>query len=213
MKLHDRPSKRVLAGASETPLLHGRGVGILPEQSTSSIGFARSASMALGSGDHSSKSRRPGDEGGGDWLGLHAIRLTLHNIDGRLPDSPLFSAVFAKFNNDLAELLDWTVNATSTKYATIAPLVIEHVDSQDPHAIHIIKKAAQSVDDIALALNNKVKDTSKVMPCCLFGGIAPFMLPWLGDQLRNRIVDRKYSATEGAIIMIKNHMKKNGLLT
>ncbi len=154
-----------------------------------------------------------GDEGSGAWLGLQAIRLTLHYVDGRLPKSGLFDAVLAKFNNQLPELLDWTLDATSTRYATMAPIVIEQVALQDPIAIQIIKEAAATINEISLALNHHLKNTLQPLPCCLFGGIAPYIEPWLDEDLRKRIVARQFGASKGAIFMLKDYMQQQGLLS
>ncbi|MAZ78218.1 MAG: hypothetical protein CMF39_06025 [Legionellaceae bacterium] len=152
-----------------------------------------------------------GDEGSGAWLGLQAVRYTLHSLDGRLPNSPMFSAVLDKFNNDLSELLNWTINATSTMYATIAPIVTDYVEKQDPFALQIIREGADQIDKVGAALDLCVQDKSKIMPCSLFGGIAPYIQPWLGSTLRKRIVERKHGPAKGAIFMIKEHLKKQGI--
>lgn len=152
-----------------------------------------------------------GDEGSGAWLGLQAVRFTLHSLDGRLPGSPMFSAVLAKFNDDLTELLNWTIGATSTMYATIAPIVTDFVEEQDPFALKIIREAADNIDKVGAALNLCVQHKSKMMPCSLFGGLAPFVQPWLGPELRQRIVERKHGPAKGAIFMIKEHLNKQGI--
>jgi glucosamine kinase len=147
-----------------------------------------------------------GDEGSGAWLGLQAIRLTLHSLDGRLPPSPLFEAILSKFSHNLSDLLNWTIDATSTQYATIAPIVVEYVDKKDPFALKIMKEAAESIDEVGKALARCIQDKAKPMPYCLFGGIAPFIEPFLSEELRTRIVERKYGAAKGAIYMVKEYI-------
>lgn len=153
-----------------------------------------------------------GDEGGGGWIGLQTVRFTFHSVDGRLPKSPLFDAVLAQFDNNISTLLDWSVDATSSKFGTLAPTLIEYVDKKDPFAIQIIKEAAAAIDEIGKALDTHRQDLSRTTPCCLFGGIAPFILPWLGHELRSRVVERRHGATKGAILMLKQHMKQQGTL-
>jgi N-acetylglucosamine kinase-like BadF-type ATPase len=48
-----------------------------------------------------------GDEGGGAWLGLEAVRLTFHALDGRAESSPLTDAVFDRFDRDLNRLVSF----------------------------------------------------------------------------------------------------------
>lgn len=152
-----------------------------------------------------------GDEGGGAWIGLQTIRLTFHSLDGRLPKSPLFDAVYAHFNHDITTMLDWSVNASSNKFGTLAPLLIEYVDKQDPFAIQIIQQAAAAVDDIAQALLQQQQNPQQPLSCCLFGGISPFIQPWLSPEFRHRIVERRFGATKGAIIMLKKYMQQRGV--
>lgn len=148
------------------------------------------------------------DEGSGAWLGLQAIRFTLQHLDGRLPSSPLFDSVLEKFNGKRADLLDWTLGATSSRYGTIAPIVIHHMELKEPVSLRIMKEAALNIDAIGTALNEQALDQTKLLPCCLFGGIAPYMKPFLSTPLQNQIIDRMFGASKGAILMLQNEMKQ-----
>ena len=68
-------------------------------------------------------------------------------------------------------------------------------------------EAANYVNQIWDALSRKTKTK---LPCCLLGGIAPFVQPYLTARLKSCIVPRKMNAPEGAILMLKKHM---GLIT
>lgn len=59
------------------------------------------------------------------------------------------------------------------------------------------------MDRIAIGLEKSREDTSKPLPCCLFGGIAPFIEPWLSEELRSRLVPRQKDASTGALLMIR----------
>lgn len=144
-----------------------------------------------------------GDEGGGAWLGLEAVRLTLQAYDGRVASSPLLEAILQKFANDIAKLVTWACEAKSTQFAEIAPLVVEHIAAKDPWALYLIKQAGKEMDKIFTALEKRAQDKSKKLPYSLFGGIVPFIEPWLGTELKSRIVPRQADATVGAIWMVK----------
>jgi glucosamine kinase len=144
-----------------------------------------------------------GDEGGGAWLGLEAVRLTFQAYDNRVESSPLLKAILQKFNNNITQLVTWACAAKSTQFAEIAPLVIEHLDKKDLWSLYLIKQDAKEMDKIFVALEKGISDKTKQLPYCLFGGIAPFVEPWLGEELRSRIVPRQANATVGAILMIK----------
>lgn len=142
-----------------------------------------------------------GDEGGGAWLGLEAVRMTLQWLDGRREESPLLKAIFNKFNTNLTELVVWANAAISTQFAEIAPFVIEYSDKKDPIALKLMQEAAQQMDVINQTLIRR--SLNKNCSLSLFGGIAPFLEPFLGDDIKSRLVKRKYDATKGAILMIR----------
>lgn len=143
------------------------------------------------------------DIGGGAWLGLEAVRLTLQWIDHRVEKSPLVEDVFDFFNRDLDQFVSWSNRATSTDFAKLAPIVINHAQQEELAAVRIIKKAAHAVDRIGVALHRLQSDSKDQLPCCLFGGIAPFIEPWLDEELRARLVPRAGDANTGAILMMR----------
>jgi glucosamine kinase len=151
------------------------------------------------------------DEGGGAWLGLEAARLTFQWLDHRIEKAPLVEDVFSFFDNDTAKFVSWANSATSHEFARLAPLVINHSQQEEPLALRLMKKAAQAVNRIAVALekNHHSKEPQESpLRCCLFGGIAPFLEPWLGEELRSRLVPRQGDANTGAILMIRQLMER-----
>jgi glucosamine kinase len=147
-----------------------------------------------------------GDIGGGAWLGLEAVRLTFQSVDGRVPETPLLKAVFSYFDNDIGKIISWSTKARPVDFASLAPIVIEHIQREDLHAVRLIQRAAQEIDEIAAALDRKLPPGHSALPCSLLGGIAPFIQPRVGEPLRNRLVPRKHDATKGAIYMIRRHV-------
>jgi glucosamine kinase len=143
------------------------------------------------------------DLGGGAWLGLEAARLTFQWLDHRLEKSPLVQEVFAYFDNDLNRFVTWANRATSNDFAKLAPLVINHSQQGESSATKLMKKAAHAVDRIGVALEKMQLNKKQSLPCCLFGGIAPFIEAYLSDDLRARIVPRQGDANVGAILLAK----------
>jgi glucosamine kinase len=142
-----------------------------------------------------------GDEGSGALLGLEAVRLTLHWLDGRGEPSPLLEAVYAHFDHDLNRLVVWANQANATRFAQIAPIVIEQMKRQTPLAVTLIQQAAGEIDRLAVAL--AAQSIDKTLPCSLLGGLAQFIEPWLGEPLRRRLVPCKLDAVHGAVLMIR----------
>ncbi len=143
------------------------------------------------------------DEGSGAWLGLQAIRLTFEWLDHRSEKSPLVEDVFAFFNHDIEKLTHFANRATSNDFARLAPLVINHSQQEEIAAVRLMKKAAHAVDRIHHALEKIRNDDNAAFPMCLFGGIAPFIEPWLSETLRASLVHRQADATIGAMLLIR----------
>jgi len=142
-----------------------------------------------------------GDEGSGAWLGLEALRLTLHWLDGRSDASPLLERMFQHFDRDQTRLVTWANQASATQFAQLAPLVIEHVQLGTPLALALIRRAAAEVERIGSVLAQL--DQEQTLPCSLLGGMAPFIEPWLSADLRSRLRPRLGDAAAGALLMIR----------
>jgi MFS family permease len=141
-----------------------------------------------------------GDEGGGAWLGLEAIRRTLHWLDGRAAADPLLDAVYARFDGDLSRLVVWANAANSTDFGEIAPLVIAHIGQRTPLALLLMREIARELDQIGQALTAKSR---RPLPCCMLGGLGPFVEPYLEKTLRARLVPSREEPVQGALLMIR----------
>ncbi len=147
------------------------------------------------------------DEGGGAWLGLEATRLTLQWLDQRIEKSPLVEDIFSYFNQDHEQFVQWANRANSSEFARLAPMVINHSQQEEVVAVRLMKKAAHAIDRVDHAL--KKMRVQKSLSCCLLGGIAPFIEPWLSEELRATFVVRQGDATAGAILMIREQVQKD----
>ena len=147
------------------------------------------------------------DIGGGAWLGLQATSLTLQWLDGRIPGSPMLEEIHHKFKEDMPTLVAWANSANSTKFAELAPFVINHIKTEDVYANNLIKQAAAAVDKVYFAIQKRTIDKSTELPFCLFGGIAPFIRPWLCTALQEHLTERVHDAAVGACFMILNQLR------
>lgn len=148
------------------------------------------------------------DEGGGAWLGLEAVKKTLQWYDGRASASGLTQAVFNQFKQDIDQLVSWSNLATSTTFATLTPLIIQQSQLGDHAAIQLLKEAAFKIDQLGAALVNKQQNKIEPLRCCLVGGVAPFLIPYLGQALTARLYPCKATPDEGALMLLRNHMKQ-----
>lgn len=146
------------------------------------------------------------DIGGGAWLGLQAASLTLQWLDGRIQTSPMLEAIHKHFNEDMVELVAYANAANSTRFAKLAPFVIQHIKTEDIYALKLIRTAAAAIDNVSEAMKKRAIDKSITLPISLFGGIAPFLRPWLSQNLQDRLVERTHDASVGAVFMIRNRV-------
>lgn len=148
------------------------------------------------------------DEGGGAWIGLQAASLTLKSLDGRYKGSALTEKVYAGFNKHLDEFVSWLNEANSTQFATLAPLVVEAASAGVDDALNIMQRAAMAVDSVSNALLAAQKGKS-ILPCVLIGSVAPYLQPYLGDALRERLRTAKAMPDEGAIQLVREYLTKS----
>lgn len=137
-----------------------------------------------------------GDEGGGAWLGLEALRLTLHWLDGRCAASPLLEEIFSSFDHDHTALVSWANRAGATEFAQLAPQVI--AAQHDPVAKDLLRRAAQHIEAIASVL-----EVPGTLPCSLLGGLATPLEPWLSEPLRSALRFPRGDGAQGALLMIR----------
>jgi glucosamine kinase len=147
------------------------------------------------------------DIGGGAWLGLQAVQITLQWLDGRLPFSNLANAIYKHFQEDLRHLVIWANKANSTLFATLAPIVIQQSEEQDPLAISLMQQAASSIAQVGSALISRQKHTRAIpLPCVFLGGIARFLLPYLPMEFSARLRTSLGTADAGAIYMVRQRV-------
>lgn len=143
------------------------------------------------------------DEGGGAWLGVHALRVTLQWLDGRTASSELAKDIYGFFNQDIDRMVSWAHKANSRLFATLAPFVIRHSEQNDAVALELLQKAAKEIDRIGAALKAAQIDQHSILPCSLVGGVTPYLPPYLGQTLRARLRPCELPPVMGALMLIR----------
>lgn len=144
------------------------------------------------------------DVGGGAWLGLHALRYTLEWLDGRRDSSVFLDAIYAAFQSNVMTLIAWANQATALEYATLAPIFTHFLVQGDRWAIELAQRSGAALSLVITALLTE----HPTLPLCLFGGLASFIEPYLQTKNVINIVPRKQDATEGALLLVRNTVKK-----
>jgi glucosamine kinase len=138
-----------------------------------------------------------GDEGGGAWIGMAAVNYIQQVIDGRLEGGTLADAVIAACGGSRPAIQDWLAGATATRYATLAPLVVQHAEMEDDAALEIMQSAGYEVDLMAAAL-----DPDYALPLCLCGGLGAAIVPYLDPDTVDMLVPAQGDSAAGALRMI-----------
>lgn len=142
------------------------------------------------------------DAGGGAWLGLEAVKLTFRTVDGRCQKSGVQEAILSHFNQDIDNLVAWANRANSTAFAELAPIVIAQSKKGDVMAQQLLQQAAYEIDEIATTLLRVNQ-----LPIALVGGIAPFVQPFLHEDVKKNVFPCYASPDVGAIILVKKHLE------
>jgi glucosamine kinase len=169
---------------------------------TGSIGFARVNGEAFSVGGYGFPIS---DEGSGADLGLRAIRRSLWAKDGRTPHSALTAAVMDHFNGSAGEIVYWMDRATPTDYGAFARLVMDHAAEGDPVAEPIVQEAAVRIDRLIRVLLERGAPA-----CCLMGGLAERMRPWLAAGVRERLREPLGDALDGALLLARTRAQAEG---
>jgi glucosamine kinase len=143
-----------------------------------------------------------GDEGGGAWIGMAAVNYIQQVIDGRLEGGALADAVIAACGGSRPAIQDWLAGATANRFATLAPLVVQHAELEDEAAAEIMQSAGYEVDLMAAAL-----DPDYALPLALCGGLGAAMVPWLEPETVALIVAPQGDSAAGALHMIAAHLR------
>lgn len=102
-----------------------------------------------------------GDEGGGYWLGLSALRAIIRSADGLGAPTALQPALLAQLNLPTPRaLIGWLYGATprQREVAGLAPLVLATAQDSDPAAREIVEQGAQALARLARAAREQAGD-------------------------------------------------------
>jgi len=141
-----------------------------------------------------------GDEASGGWIGLRAMNHMQQVLDGRRPHSPFAATLIDACGGHRDAIQAWLAQATQTRYAALAPLVVAHATT-DAVARGILEDAGREVAAIAHAL-----DPSGTLPLALCGGLGAPLAAYLPPALRARAVAPRGDAASGALRAIAERL-------
>lgn len=171
---------------------HGGRDGAVLAIGTGSVGYALVGGVGHRAGGWGFPA---GDEGGGAWLGLHAVGAALRARDA--PAGPGHEDNLAALVERLAAsrpggLPGWAARAGAAEFAALAPHVFEAAGRGEADAVALLERGAAEI----VALAGRLPPG---LPCCLLGGLAEPWRPWLPAELRARLVPPAGDAVDGAL--------------
>ncbi|GAA5524452.1 glucosamine kinase GspK [Microbulbifer aestuariivivens] len=139
-----------------------------------------------------------GDEGSGAAIGKSAVRALLWELDMHgVPQTPLCQQVMAEVGQHRAPILNWLQKAGSREYASLAPLVFSHLPDC-PLARDIVGSTTAEVERLIRAAS-----AAEPLPLALLGGLADTLVPYLSEDLQERLTAPLGNALDGACIMAR----------
>lgn len=143
------------------------------------------------------------DEASGAWMGLRSINHLQHALDGRAMMDDFAAALLKFCGGSKDAVFAWLAGASQTKFAQLAPLVIEFAEKSGK-AKNILKEAGIEVEKMANAL-----DPSGTIPIALCGGLAEVVWSYLPESLLHRVTKPKGDSAQGALILVKSQLLKS----
>lgn len=136
-----------------------------------------------------------GDQGGGAWLGFEAVRALIRSIDSAQPNA-LGDVIRSATGSQRAEILNWVKTANATRYAQLAPAVIDCAKKGCIEAEAIIAQGVEHIESL-------------VRDCCqhndldivFLGSLGQYYQPKLANQWQNRCIVPQGTALDGATLL------------
>ncbi len=142
------------------------------------------------------------DEASGAWLGRLVMAEALRWLDGYELDPPggteLHRQVIETAGPSIAQLADWAFQAPSTRYATLAPLVIEAAAAGDPAGLRLMRRAAGEAERLVRAL-----DPTSGLPLCIGGSLALPIFGYVTQGIAARVQPGLGDACDGALLLAR----------
>jgi glucosamine kinase len=139
------------------------------------------------------------DEGSGAWIGCEALRRVLWAQDGRISWTNLLNALFERFRRDPHAIVRFSSEALPRDFGTLAPIVVEHANQNDPAGVELMQVAGGHIDRLSERLA-----ALGVQKLTLVGGLAPTMVDWISDATRKHLVPPEGDALDGAVQLARS---------
>ncbi|WP_246395583.1 BadF/BadG/BcrA/BcrD ATPase family protein [Gluconacetobacter tumulisoli] len=175
---------------------HGGRDGAIVAAGTGTVGYAIAGGQVRRVGGWGFPQ---GDEGSGAWIGLEAVRLMLRAGDGRASRTALTDSIRALVAADGGDPMTWAVGLPPAGFARLVPLVVAAAGRGDGQAQALLARAGGEIDGLLAALLDG--DGFQDLSCCLLGGLAGVLRPYLSAWSQGCLSEPQGGAVEGALVL------------
>ena len=140
---------------------------------------------------------RLGDEASGFWIGREALAAALDVQDGLRAQTELSLALLRRFDGPRG-IVAFSLGATGTDFAELAPLVTEAADAGDEIALDVLRRGAAHVTEVLHALG-----WASGEGLCLVGGVAHVYPAFLPREAVSALIDPKGTSLDGAVALAR----------
>jgi glucosamine kinase len=140
-----------------------------------------------------------GDKASGAWLGKQSVSLLLEQHDGIVCNSPFL--IFLKQHiqcNNADDIVQKYISAAPADFAKLAPEVIKFAELDDPHAVSLVKEAAQYINQLCMQILS-----FKPSRLAFIGGLSEKLIPWLSQEIVNQVSPTLNAPEIGAILIAR----------
>jgi glucosamine kinase len=123
-----------------------------------------------------------GDQGGGAWMGLEAIKAALLAFDQVGPKTQLTESIADFLQVRGLMIVEQMSKAKSSEYASLAPLVFQAAENGDPEGLRIVREGAAYISTMTHKLLAHEPPRFSIL-----GGLSVRMLPWLDPDIKQRL--------------------------
>ncbi len=134
------------------------------------------------------------DDGGGAYLGLGILRLTVQAFDGLIDHSPLTQEILHRFGGALGQMVSFAQTATPLDFGAFAREIVTAFADGDKNAELLVGRAVTRMHD---TLDNL--GVLSIGKLCLLGGLGPFYRTQLRPDYRDICENPAGDALSGAI--------------
>jgi glucosamine kinase len=147
------------------------------------------------------------DKGSIPWIGLEAMQLTIQWLDGFIEETPLLSAIYSYFNNDMSQLVKWAMYSRSDpkEYHFIYDIVLDCHKKNDKYSLSLLNSTASEANKLYQKILEKSGASS--MLCSLYGHLVPHVKHLINSPLSDNLINPLGDGTHGAIEFAKNEMQ------